>query len=71
LLDPSGDSPTIYQGANPATILRHQLAAPLADELSSPICGAEGRSEPLVGLDASLKTFDDLFHHLIPPLDLL
>jgi hypothetical protein len=71
LLDPTGDSPTIYHGANPATVLRHQLAAPLADELSSPICGAEGRAEPLVGLDPSLETFDDLFHHANPPLDLL
>src|SRR5206468_50648 len=71
LLEPTGDSPTIYHGANPAIILRHQLDAPLADELSSPICGAEARIEPLVGLDPSLKTFADLFHHPNPPVELL
>ena len=71
LLDPAGDSPTVYQGADLGMVLRHQLAAPLAEELSSPICGAEGRSLPLVGLDSSLKTFNDLLHHESPPLDLL
>jgi hypothetical protein len=71
LLEPTGDSPTIYHGANPAVILRHQLDAPLAEELASPICGAEGRGEPLIGLDPSLRTFADLFHHANPPIDLL
>lgn len=71
LIDRSSDSPTIYHGANPAVILRHQLDAPLAEELSSPICGAEDRSEPLDGLDPSLRTFADLFQHANPPVELL
>jgi hypothetical protein len=71
LLDPAGDSPTVYQGANPATVLRHQLAAPLIEELSSPIFGPDDRSEPMVGADSSITTFDDLLQHANPPLDLL
>jgi hypothetical protein len=74
LLEPAssaGDAPTIYHGADRAVILRHQLAAPLGEELSSPICGAAGRADPLVNLDPSLKTFADLLHHESPPLDLL
>jgi hypothetical protein len=71
LLDPADDSATFYTGADPALILKHQLEAPLADELSSPICGPEGRATPLVNLDPSLKTFADLLYHADPPLDLL
>jgi hypothetical protein len=66
----AGDGPTIYHGADLAVILRHQLAAPLAEELASPVCGAASREEPL-NLDGSIKTFADLLHAADPPLDLL
>ena len=68
LLDPDDDSLTIYLGADPAIILRHQLEAPLADELSSPIAGVQ--SEP-VAIDPGIKTFADLFSNANPPIELL
>ncbi len=71
LLSPQDSTATLYEGADLAVILRHQLDAPIAEELSLPICGAEDRSTPMENLDPSLKTFGDLLTHPYPPVDLL
>jgi hypothetical protein len=71
LFDADADARTVYWGADLATVLQHQLAAPLAEELSSPICGEDGTNKPLSHLDPSLATFGDLLHHPQPPIELL
>jgi hypothetical protein len=72
LFDADADAPTVYWGADLAAVLRHQLAAPLVEELSSPICGDENvGGAHLSHLDPSLATFGDLLHHSKPPIDLL
>lgn len=68
LLDPDSDSPTIYSGADPAVILRHQLQAPLTEELASSVAGVRLQS---LELEADFKKFEDIFHHPHPPLEML
>jgi hypothetical protein len=70
LIDAAADAPTVYWGADLAAVLRHQLAAPLTEELSSPICGDTSHAH-LSHLDPMLATFGDLLHHPNPPIELL
>jgi hypothetical protein len=71
LLEAEADAPTVYWGADLAAVLKHQLAAPLAQELSSPLSSVDGVSAPLSHLDPSLASFGDLLHHPNPPIELL
>ena len=68
LLDPDHDSRTIYHGADPGLILRHQLQAPLTEELSSSIAGVRVQT---LDLDPSFLCFEDLFHNPHPPIEIL
>ncbi len=67
LLEPGDDAPTVYHGADPAVILRHQLQAPLTEELSSSIAGMRIQLE----LEPAYLKFEDLFHNPHPPIEVL
>jgi hypothetical protein len=71
LFDADADARTVYWGADLAAVLRHQLAAPLAEELSSSIGGEDPASKPPSHLDPSLATWSDLLNHPNPPIELL
>ena len=72
LLDTDQLAERLWQPEDLAAVLRHQLGAPVQYDLRQIAGRRAGALKALADADnLLLKSFDDLFHHPHPPLDLL
>ncbi|NLX96012.1 MAG: hypothetical protein GXY83_07540 [Rhodopirellula sp.] len=71
MLDPAGGRGQLWERAEMAAILEHQLAAPLADDLGTVDPNLPVRLPNSSASQIPLVTFRDLFHHPEPPVELL